>query len=258
MLRFLSSVGRGFLDFLTAIGSVTVFVASALSHVVRPRWYWRSIGRQFWEIGYNSLPVVGMTAIFTGMVLALQTYTGFARFEATSAVASVVVISLTRELGPVLGGLIVAGRVGAAIAAELGTMRVTEQIDALETLATNPIKYLVVPRVIAGLISLPILVLIADVIGVLGGYLVGVYALDFNSAGYLQQTMRNLEAMDVISGLAKAAIFGLIISLMGCYHGYRSDRGAQGVGAATTRAVVSASILILVANLCLTQLFFSR
>ena len=209
------------------------------------------------DIGYFSLPVVGLTALFTGMVLALQSYTGFARFSAEGAVATVVVLSITRELGPVIAGLMVAGRIGASIAAEIGTMRVTEQIDALYTLSTNPMKYLVAPRIIAGVVTLPILVVIADIIGVFGGYVVGVYKLDFNAAVYLKQTFDFLEFMDVFSGLVKAAVFGFIITLMGCYHGYRSEGGAQGVGRATTNAVVSASILILVFNYAITEIFFA-
>ena len=201
------------------------------------------------DIGYFSLPVVGLTAIFTGMVLALQSYTGFARFSAESAVATVVVLSVTRELGPVIAGLMVAGRVGAAMAAEIGTMRVTDQIDALTTLSTDPLRYLVLPRLLAGLITLPLLVLVADIIGVFGGYLVGVYKFGFNPEAYLARTEQYLETSDVVSGLVKAAVFGFIVALMGCYHGYHSRGGAQGVGQATTYAVVSASILILVLRL---------
>jgi phospholipid/cholesterol/gamma-HCH transport system permease protein len=210
------------------------------------------------EIGYYSLPVVGLTAIFTGMVLALQSYTGFARFSAESAIPQVVVVSLTRELGPVLAALMVAGRVGAAMAAEIGTMRVTEQIDALTTLSTDPFRYLVAPRLIAAVVSLPILVLVADLIGVLGGYLVSVYKLDFNDLTYLKNTIDYLQFDDVLSGVVKAAVFGFLIALMGCYHGYNSKGGAQGVGAATTAAVVSASILILTFNYFLTEAFFAR
>jgi phospholipid/cholesterol/gamma-HCH transport system permease protein len=200
--------------------------------------------------------VVGLTAVFAGMVLALQSFTGFARFSAEGAVANVVVLSITRELGPVLAGLMVSGRIGASMAAEIGTMRVTEQVDALTTLSTNPFKYLVAPRFIAGITMLPILVFIADVIGILGGYLVGVYVLGFNASNYLQNTYDFMQAFDVISGLIKASVFGFIITLMGCYHGYYSKGGAQGVGQATTNAVVSASILILCFDYILTQLFF--
>jgi phospholipid/cholesterol/gamma-HCH transport system permease protein len=191
------------------------------------------------------------------MVLALQIYIGSSRFNAENAVATIVVIGITRELGPVLGGLMVAGRVSAAIAAEIGTMRVTEQIDALVTLSTNPLKYLVAPRLIAGVLMLPLLVLIADIIGVSGGYLVGTGKLGFNPGNYLKSTFDFLEAIDVISGLVKAAVFGFLITLMGCYHGFNSRGGAQGVGRATTNAVVSASILILVSNYLVTEIFFS-
>lgn len=256
-MNFLSGIGRATLAFLEAAGRLALFTLTALSHCVRPPFYLRHIGRQMVEIGYYSLPVVGLTAVFTGMVLALQSYSGFSRFSAESAIATVVVLSITRELGPVLAGLMVAGRIGAAMAAELGTMRVTEQVDALTTLSTNPYKYLVAPRLIAGTTMLPILVLIADIIGVFGGYLVSVYRLGFNPSGYINNTWQYLEFMDVVSGLVKAAAFGFVISLMGCYHGYHSRGGAQGVGAATTNAVVSSSILILVLNYLLTGIFFS-
>ncbi|MBT6137770.1 MAG: ABC transporter permease [Rhodospirillaceae bacterium] len=254
----LAAIGRAFLAFLAATGRIGLFTVSAVSHCVRPPIYPRLIGRQLIEIGYYSLPVVGLTTLFSGMVLALQSYTGFARFSAEGAVATVVVLSMTRELGPVLAGLMVAGRIGASMAAEIGTMRVTEQIDALTTLSTNPFKYLVVPRILAGLISLPILVLVGDIVGVFGGYLVGVNKLGFNAGNYLSNTWEFLEAIDVISGLVKAAVFGFLISLMGCYHGYNSGGGAQGVGLATTNAVVSASILILVSNYAITEMFFAR
>ena len=217
----------------------------------------RLIARQVLYIGYYSLPVVGLTALFTGMVLALQSYTGFSRFNAQSAVATVVVLSMTRELGPVIASLMVAGRVGAAMAAEIGTMRVTEQIDALTSLSTDPLRYLVLPRLIAGLVTMPVLVLVADIVGVFGGFLVGTYKLEFNPVTYVTQTEQYLQTMDVVSGLIKAAVFGFIIALMGCYHGYHSRGGAEGVGQATTHAVVSASILILIFNYALTQAFFS-
>jgi phospholipid/cholesterol/gamma-HCH transport system permease protein len=257
MLEFLASVGRVFLSFLSHAGRLTIFTVTAVSHCFRPPFYPRLILRQMIDIGYYSLPVVGLTAIFTGMVLALQTDTGFSRFAAQGAVATVVVLSMTRELGPVIAGLMVAGRIGAAIAAEIGTMRVTDQIDAMATLSTNPFKYLVVPRIIAGFVTLPLLVLVADVIGVFGGFLVGTYKLGYNPVGYLTQTQDYLEANDVVSGLVKAAVFGFIVALMGCYNGYNSRGGAQGVGAATTYAVVSASIMILLANYILTALLFS-
>src|SRR5690606_38650160 len=258
MVPVLQPVGRALLSGLAATGRISLFSMRAVSHCVRPPSYPRLILRQMIEIGYYSLPVVGLTAIFTGMVLALQSFTGFARFSAEAAIPNVVVISITRELGPVLAGLMVAGRIGAAMAAEIGTMRVTEQIDALTTLSTNPMKYLVAPRLIAGVAMLPLLVLVADIIGVFGGYVVSIYKLGFNPGTYIRNTIEFVEPLDVISGLVKASVFGFLISLMGCHHGYQSRGGAQGVGAATTNAVVSASILILTFNYVITELFFSR
>ncbi len=257
MLSFIATIGRYFLRFLAVTGRMTLFTASAFYHGVKPPYYPRQILRQFIDIGYYSFPVVGLTATFTGMVLALQSYTGFSRFDAESSIPTVVVLSVTRELGPVLAGLMVAGRIGAAMAAEIGTMRVTEQIDALVTLSTNPFKYLVAPRIFAGIVMLPILVLVADIIGVFGGFLVSTYKLGFNPANYLHQTFKHLETIDVVSGLVKASAFGFVISTLGCYHGYNSRGGAQGVGTATTNAVVSASIMILILNYTLTAIFFS-
>jgi phospholipid/cholesterol/gamma-HCH transport system permease protein len=254
----LQPLGRAFLAGLETMGRLTLFTARAIYYAVQPPYYWRLLLRQMVEIGYYSLPVVGLTAIFTGMVLALQSYTGFTRFNAEAAIPNVVVLSMTRELGPVLAGLMVAGRIGAAIAAEIGTMRVTEQIDALTTLSTNPLKYLVAPRIVAGLLMLPLLVGVADLIGVFGGYIVSIYKLGFNPATYIKNTVDFVEPLDVISGLVKAAVYGFLVTLMGCYHGYHSRGGAQGVGAATTNAVVSASILILIFNYIITELFFSR
>ncbi len=258
LLDLLAAIGRPVLAATASVGSVAIFAATGLSHLVRPPFYWRLFGRAFIDFAYFSLPVVALTAIFSGMVIALQSYTGFSRFAAAGATASVVVLSVVRELGPVLAGLMVAGRVGAAMAAELGTMRVTDQIDALQTLSTNPMKYLVAPRLLAGTIALPLLVLVADVLGVLGGFVVGTLKLDFGADAYLRSTLDFLKTEDVVSSLVKAAVFGFIVALMGCYHGYRSKGGAQGVGAATTSAVVSASILILSFDYVLTELFFAR
>ena len=253
----LAAIGRIFLGFLAGAGRIALFAVAAVSHCVRPPFYPSLVMRQMMDIGYFSLPVVGLTALFTGMVLALQSYTGFARFQAEGAVATVVVLSMTRELGPVIAGLMVAGRIGASMAAEIGTMRVTEQIDALVTLSTNPFKYLAVPRIVAAVAMLPLLVLVADIIGVLGGYLVAVYKLNFNMSAYLKQTVDYLQVMDVVSGLVKASVFGFLIAMLGCFHGYNSGGGAQGVGRATTNSVVSSSIMILVVDYMLTELFFS-
>ncbi len=255
-MDFLASIGRVFFGFLESVGRLAIFAVTAIATGLRPPYYPRQIMRQMLEIGYFSLPVIGLTAVFTGAVLALQSYSGFSRFNAESSIATVVVLSITRELGPVLSGLMVAGRIGAAFAAEIGTMRVTEQIDALTTLSTSPQKYLIFPRLLAGVLMLPCLVVVADIIGVFGGYLVSIHKLGFAPGPYLTSTFDFLKRIDVTSGLVKAAVFGFIIALMGCYHGYHSKGGAQGVGAATTNAVVSASILIFFANYFLTALFF--
>lgn len=254
----LASIGRMTLEFLEMIGRIVLFMLKSLYYVFTPPLYIRCYGRQLLEMGYYSLPVVGLTAAFTGMVLALQIYVGGSRFNAEGAVASIVAIGIARELAPVLAGLMVAGRMGAAIAAEIGTMRVTEQIDALTLQATNPFRFLVAPRIVAGILMLPILVFIADIIGIMGGYLIGTYKLGFSPGGYIQSTFKFLEQIDVISGLVKAAFFGFLIALMGCYHGYYAKGGAQGVGQSTTYAVVSSSILILLSNYFITELFFTR
>lgn len=257
-INFLAPIGRMFLEFLAAVGRLALFVWASVGGIFRPPFYGKMLFKQLIELGYYSLPVVGMTALFTGAALALQTYSGFSRFNAESSIAIVVVLAITRELGPVMAGLMVAGRIGAAYAAEIGTMRVTEQIDALTTLSTDPYKYLVLPRLLAGLTMLPVLVFIGDILGVFGGYLVSVHDLHFSPMPYLKSTAEYLETKDVVSGLIKASVFGFIVTLMGCYHGFHSKGGAQGVGAATTHAVVSASILILLSNYMLTSLLFAK
>jgi phospholipid/cholesterol/gamma-HCH transport system permease protein len=258
LLDPLAALGRGVIAACHAVGNLGLFALEAISHLLRPPFYGRLFWRAFVEIAWFSLPVVALTAVFTGMVLALQSYTGFARFNAQSAIASVVVISLVRELGPVLAALMVAGRIGASFAAEIGTMRVTDQIDALTTLSTNPMKYLVAPRLLAAVIAMPLLVLVADVLGVMGGWLIGTYKLGFVSAAYLKSTFDYLVTEDVVSGLVKAAVFGFVIALMGTWCGYNSKGGAQGVGGATTKAVVASSILILALDYILTEIFFAQ
>jgi phospholipid/cholesterol/gamma-HCH transport system permease protein len=257
-LNIMQILGATLLGFFQASGNFFFFTLRSLTHVFRPPFYFAQVMRQFMDIGYYCLPVVGLTTLFSGMVLALQSYTGFSRYAsgAESAIANIVVLSITRELGPVMAGLMVAGRIGASIAAELGTMRVTEQIDALTTLSTQPVKYLIVPRLLAGVLMLPLLVLVGDVIGVFGGFLISVYRLGFNASTYIDQSWKFLETIDVVSGLVKASVFGFVITLMGCYFGFHSKGGAQGVGAATTNAVVSSSILILILNYFITGLFF--
>ena len=250
-------LGRNFLDFLGRTGRMAVFSLRIIKSL-SPPFYWHQLWKQFAYIGYFSLPVVALTAFFTGMVLALQTYTGFVRFSAVDAVPTVVALSITRELGPVLAALMVCGRVSASIAAEIGTMRVTDQIDAITTLKVDAFRYLILPRVIAGLVMMPLLVLVADVIGVWGGYLIATLRLNFNSALYIDLTFKYLKKMDVVSGLVKAGVFGFCLTFMGTYFGFRATKGAYGVGRATTQAVVASSIFVLIMNYILTALFFAE
>lgn len=233
-----------------------ILFIQTLGWAFRPPLQGREILKQMEEVGVRSFPVVVITAGFTGMVLALQSYTGFKRFGAETMVGTVVALSVTRELGPVLTGLMVSGRVGSAMAAELGTMRVTEQIDALYTLATNPIKYLIVPRFLATLIMLPILVIFADIIGILGGYLVSTLILGTNPTLYFRRTWDLLELNDLYSGLLKAIVFGMIIATISCYQGFSTEGGAEGVGQATTKAVVVSSLTILISNYFITAFLF--
>lgn len=255
--RVLAAIGRPVLGALASIGRVVLFAGSVVGHMLRPPFYGREFLHSLMQIGWFSLPVVGLTALFTGGALALQIYSGGARFNAEAVVPSIVAIGMVRELGPVLGGLMVAARVASSIAAEIGTMKVTEQIDALVTLSTNPLKYLAVPRVLAATIAVPVLVAVGDAIGIMGGWLVGINRLGFNSSNYIKTTGDFLETWDIASGLLKGAAFGFLVALMGCYHGMNSKRGAQGVGDATKTAVVSASVLIFAANYILTEVFFT-
>jgi len=256
LLAFPVAVGAFVIAGLRATGRLTLFAWQALTRALLPPYYPARLFEQMLLIGWFSLPVVGLTALFTGSALAQQIFIGGSRFNAASTVPAVTVIGIVRELGPVLGGLMVAGRVSSAMAAELGTMRVTEQIDALATLRTDPFRYLIVPRVLAAVIVMPLLVLVSNALGVMGGWLIATQRLGFNSANYLTTTAKYLEVDDVVSSMVKAAVFGFIIALMGCYHGFHSSGGAAGVGRATTNAVVSAFILILLSNLIITVIVF--
>ena len=257
MIKALASLGAAVLAGLAGLGRVLIFTGQLLTHLARPPFYPREFGQALMQIGYNSLPVVGLTALFTGGALALQIYAGGARFSAEAVVPQIVAIGMVRELGPVLVGLMIAARVTSSIAAEIATMKVTEQLDALVTLSTHPMKYLTLPRVLAATLVMPALVGVGDIIGIMGGYIVGTERLGFNAATYLKNTADFLELRDIISSLAKGAVFGFIAALMGCYFGMTSERGAMGVGRATKGSVVAAAVLILAANLILTEAFFS-
>lgn len=257
MLGPMAALGAATLGLLAAIGRLSMFTADTLGHMVRPPFYPRAFRTALLQIGYFSLPVVGLTALFTGGALALQIYSGGSRFDAQAVVPQIVAIGMVRELGPVLVGLMIAARVTSSIAAEIATMKVTEQIDALVTLSTHPMKYLTAPRVLAATLTVPLLVAVGDIIGIMGGTLVSTLRLDFTTTTYLQNTVDFLEARDIVSSLAKGAVFGFLAALMGCYHGLQSDRGAAGVGRATKSSVVAASVAILAANFLLTEAFFS-
>ncbi|MEL6365114.1 MAG: ABC transporter permease [Pseudomonadota bacterium] len=251
----LGAVGAGTIGFLSEIGRIATFAGRGAMHAFAPPIFLRELMKQLLRIGYASIPVVGLTAVFTGAALALNIYTGGERSGVESFLPQIVGVAITRELGPVLAALMLAGRVSAAIAAEIGTMRVTEQVDALTTLSVNPFKYLIGPRLAAATFTLPLLVGLADIIGIMGGWLVSVYALDFNGSIYITNVVDFVTFDDVFTGLIKAAVFGFLLALMGCYHGYYSRGGAQGVGRSTTNAVVSAAILIFASNYLLTTIF---
>ncbi len=256
MLTLIELIGRIIVRFAEELGKIVILLLLTIKQLILPPLEVRNTFKQMLEIGVRSLPVVLITAIFTGMVFALQTFTGFKRFGADALVGTVVALSMTRELGPVLTGLIVAGRAGAAMAAELGTMRVTEQIDALETLATNPIKYLVVPRFLAGIFMLPALVIVADMIGIIGGYFVTVGLFKTSSIVYWKRTWDYLEFSDIYNGLIKSGFFGASIALISCYKGFYTTGGAEGVGRSTTGAVVLSCMTILISDYFLSAWLF--
>lgn len=255
-MYWLEIIGNRTTLFIEEVGKVVgLFFQTArwiFSLPIRPS----GILKQMEEVGVNSVPVVLITALSTGMVLAFQSFNGFKRFDAETLVGTVVALSMTRELGPVLTGLIVAGRAGAAMAAELGTMRVTEQIDALVTMAVNPVKHLIVPRVVAGMVMLPLLTIFSDMIGMTGGYFIAVKVLGVNPTSYLRRTTDYLELEDIFGGLLKAFVFGIIITTISCYKGFNTQGGAEGVGRATTGAVVISSMLILLSDYFLTAMLF--
>ena len=250
------AIGRSTFDLLNAAGRLAIFAARGIAAAFMPPFFGRQLVRQLKAIGFYSLPVVGLTAVFTGAALALNIYTGGSRFDAEEIMPQIVALGITRELGPVLAALMLAGRVSAAIAAEIGAMRATEQIDALQTLSTDPYRYLIAPRLTAGVVTLPLLTIVGDIIGIAGGWLVATATLGFSGATYVTNTWSFLQPWDVISGLIKSAVFGFIVALMGCYNGFNSSGGARGVGRSTTNAVVSAAILIFASDYIMTSFLF--
>jgi phospholipid/cholesterol/gamma-HCH transport system permease protein len=247
---------QGIEDFFLAMGRFVQLVGRIFAWTPRPPYDVRELVRQMVRVGVNSIPVVFLTTLFTGGVMALQTFTVLRRINAESFVGSGVALSMVRELAAVLSGLIVAGRAGSAMGAELGTMRVTEQIDALEVMATDPVHYLVVPRVWATTIMLPLLVVMGSGVGILGGYMVAVVLMDANPVSYIDRSFQFMDLNDLFSGLIKSAIFGFLLAAIGCQQGYYTAGGAEGVGRSTTSAVVVASIAILITDFFLTRILF--
>lgn len=245
------------MSIFTQIGAVLIFGGYALTKGFTRPIYWHNILKAFIEIGFYSLPVIAMTCLFAGMVLALQSSSGFSGEIANQAIPSLVVLAITRELAPVLTGLMVAGRMGAAIAAEIGTMRVSEQIDALTTLNVSPLQYIIFPKIIAGILAMPILVVIGDSLGIFGGLIISITQLDIGYGAYLHNGYAALTWNGIMVGVTKSLVFGFILTLMGVYCGFYANGGAEGVGRATTNAVVSASILILIANFVITFIWFN-
>jgi len=254
--NFFVNFGRRILAMLYFLGGLSNLAAHTFYFTFTPPLSKDRIFEQAKKAGYDSLPIVSLVALFIGFIFALQTAYFMQRIGSEIYIASLVALSLVRELGPVITALVVAGRVGASITAELGTMQVTEQIDALETLATNPIKYLVVPRFLALAIVMPILTMYADFVGILGSYLICVKKLGISSSMYLHMTYETLKYKDLFTGLSKTVFFGMIIAFVSCYEGFNVEGGAEGVGRATNRSVVMAFIMIIAADCFFTAMFY--
>ncbi|MFH1406678.1 MAG: ABC transporter permease [Candidatus Omnitrophota bacterium] len=256
MRAWLGRIGRRVIYILRYIGAVTLLCVESIFWIFIPPLKIRRVFEQMYKIGVQSLPIVFLTSLFTGIVLSLQSAYQMQKVSAEMYIGSLVSLSMTRELGPVLTALVVAGRVGASITAEIGTMKVTEQVDALETLATNPTRYLVVPRLMALMLMLPLLTIYSDIVGIFGGYLIAVAKLKITHSVYMKATWDPLKYKDILTGLLKSTIFGMIICIVACYEGFRTEGGAEGVGKATTISVVTSFILIVAADCVLTAIFY--
>jgi phospholipid/cholesterol/gamma-HCH transport system permease protein len=256
MYASLDRLGKQVLSGVEEMGKILLLFISVVGWMLRPPLKAATIFKQMEFVGVKSIFVVVLTGTFTGMVMALQAYHGFKLFSAEGMVGSTVALGMTRELGPVLTSLMVTARAGSAMAAELGTMRVTEQIDALSVMAANPIKHLIVPRVIAGVLMLPLLTAVSDYVGILGGYFVGVNLLHINAGIFIKNITKLVDLNDIFNGLIKAAVFGFLLSLISCYKGFNTRGGAEGVGRATTEAVVLSSVSILISDYFLTAVMF--
>ena len=255
MIKTFNLIGKISLSTFENLGKIMLFFLMSFFWLFKRPFYFKQFLSQFLDIAFYSLPVVGLTTFFSGMVLALQTFSGFDNFNDESTISKIVLTSILRELGPVLAGLMVCGRVGAKMAAEIATMRVSNQIDALETLSTRPMQFLISTRLLASILAVPFLVLVGNIIGVFGGFIVATFKLDFNPILYMISTIDNFYLIDLIQGLIKALVFGIIISIISCYFGFNASGGAEGVGRATTISVVTASTLILTSTYFITALF---
>ena len=252
----LAHLGERLLGFFSYLGGTSVLFAQTVTSAVATTFRRSLVIEQMDKVGVQSVPIVFLTALFTGIVLAMQTAYQLQQIGAGTYIAKIVGLSIVRELGPVLTALVVTGRVGAAIAAELGTMRVTEQIDAMESLATSPVEYLVVPRFVALLVMLPLLTVMADMIGIFGGYLLGVYKLGISPTLYLRMTWDVIRLKDIFTGLFKSSLFAMIVATVACFEGFSTSGGAEGVGRSTTLAVVVSFILIIAADCLATAVFY--
>jgi phospholipid/cholesterol/gamma-HCH transport system permease protein len=253
---FLFLIGGKSLAFLQELGGILVMLVQSLVWTFTPPFRFRNLIKQMEFIGVKSIFIVVLTGVFSGMVLALQSFHGLRKFGGESLMGGIVALSLAREMGPVMTSLVVNARAGSAIAAEIGTMRITEQIDALKMMAINPIQYLVVPRIWAGILVVPLLTAINILVGIVGGYLVGVELLNINSGVFIDKMIKMVEISDLVQGMVKSIVFGLILTLIGSYKGYNTQGGAEGVGRATTEAVVITSVATLIGTYVITSLFF--
>lgn len=253
---FLANLGRPFLNVLDELGGISLLLFRTIARLTQKRPERHLLLKQCYQCGVLSLPVILLTGAFTGMVLAVQSYYQFHQMTMETAIGILVGLSMTRELGPVLTAVMIAGRVGAAMAAELGTMRVTEQIDAMRAMAVDPISYLIVPRFLACIIVIPLLTVFSIAIGIWGGYVVGVKMLHINQTFFIQNMIDFTKVSDLMNGLAKSCFFAVLVSIISCYKGFNADHGAEGVGISTTQAVVYSCISILISDFFLTIVLF--
>jgi len=255
MANFIRQCGRWFLDLVREAGSMMLFLMEGVALIFVPPFRPRRFLQELELIGVKSTMIILLTAAFTGMVLGLQGYYTLKKYGSESALGSAVALSLIREMGPVLTAIMVSARAGSAVTAEIGIMRITEQLDALDTMAINPMQYVVMPKLVAGVIAVPLLTAIFDVVGILGGYLVGVVLLGVSSGAYFSGMVQSVVPLDINGGIVKSLVFGITIVLVACYKGYHTEHGAEGVSRATNQTVVLSAIMVLAWDYILTSFF---